>query len=264
MRTSGRHEVVELSVRIRFEGGFSESYTNAANSRVLPTDTIKNTVYVVARERPVVSIEEFARDLARHFLDRIRHLDAVTVEIEQTLWLRIGKSDAAFIQDGRAKRCTALRANRSSESLTSGIRDLEILKTSDSAFSGFMKDELTTLLETQDRLLGTILNADWTFRPGNIDFNDCYSAIRETMLETFAGHRSESVQHTLFAIAGSVLERFPVLEEIKIVMPNQHRLLVDLSRFGLDNPNQIFVSTDEPSGYIEAKLTADRRTAGEA
>jgi urate oxidase len=37
-------------------------------------------------------------------------------------------------------------------------------------------------------------------------------------------------------------------------MPNKHCLLVDLSRFAQDNPNQIFVPTDEPSGHIEARV----------
>ncbi len=31
-------------------------------------------------------------------------------------------------------------------------------------------------------------------------------------------------------------------------MPNKHRLLVDLSPFGLENANEIFVATDEPYG----------------
>jgi urate oxidase len=76
-------------------------------------------------------------------------------------------------------------------------------------------------------------------------------------LQTFADHVSESVQHTLFDMAKAALAQVETLKEIHLVMPNKHRLLVDLSRFKLNNPNQIFVPTDEPSGYIEARITAD-------
>ena len=52
----------------------------------------------------------------------------------------------------------------------------------------------------------------------------------------------------------AVLDNAETVAEIHLVMPNKHCLRVDLSRFGLDNPNQIFVPTDEPSGYIEARI----------
>ncbi len=258
-RNDGRHDVKEVSVKILFEGDFMRSYTAGDNTSVLPTDTIKNTVYIVARQKPIQSIEQFAADLARHFLSRLAHLTKVTVEIEQTPWTHMGAHDTAFLQAGGECRSVVLSAARSNETFISGIRNLEILKTSKSAFTGYMKDEYTTLPETQDRLLGTVLHADWTYRAGTVDFNVSYRAIRHTLLETFAKHESLSVQHTLYAMGEAAIEAFPILEEIHLVMPNKHRLLVDLFRFGLDNPNQIFVPTDEPSGYIEARISAGSR-----
>ena len=136
----------------------------------------------------------------------------------------------------------------------SGISDLEILKTGKSGFADFMRDEYTTLPETHDRLLGTVLHAEWTYRTGEIDFNATHEAVRQTLLEAFATHESRSVQETLFAMAEQTLASHEALEELHLVMPNKHRLLFDLSRFGMDNPNQIFVPTDEPSGYIEARI----------
>jgi urate oxidase len=257
IRDGERHDVVELSVKILFEGDFAESYTDADNSKILPTDTMKNTVYAVAREQPVRSIEEFAQNLARHFLTRVAHLKTVKVEILQTPWARIGNHGSAFIRDSAESRMTAVTASRTDELLVSGVRNLEILKTGNSAFAGYMKDELTTLSETRDRLLGTILDADWTYRAGEVRFDECRAGIRQVLLNTFATHMSESVQHTLFAMADAALKEFKVIKSIHLVMPNRHRLLVDLSKFGLDNPNQIFVPTGEPSGYIEATLAAE-------
>lgn len=255
LREGARHEVIELNVQIFFEGDLAESYMAGDNSKVLPTDTIKNTVYVIARQKPIQSIEHFASDLARHFLDRLPHLTKVRVEISQTPWSRISGHGAAFIQSGNERRTTSLAATRSSEIFVSGIQGLQILKTSKSAFTGYLKDELTTLAETEDRLLGTVMNANWTYRPGTFDFNALHQNIREWLLDSFAKHESLSVQHTLYAMGEAVIEWFDVVDDIHLIMPNKHCLLVDLSRFGLDNPNQVFVPTDEPSGYIEARVT---------
>jgi urate oxidase len=41
-------------------------------------------------------------------------------------------------------------------------------------------------------------------------------------------------------------------------MPNLHRHLVDLSPFELDNPNVLFVPTDEPHGNITAGVCRER------
>src|SRR5260370_33210600 len=74
------------------------------------------------------------------------------------------------------------------------------------------------------------------------------------MMKTFAGHDSKSVQQTLYAMAESALTAVAEISEIELGMPNRHCLLVDLSRFGQDNPNEIFIPTDEPHGYIEARV----------
>jgi urate oxidase len=208
----------------------------------------------LARKNGVNSIEEFARDLARHFLSGVAHLSKARIEIKQVPWSRIGDSAAAFVQTGLERRSTSFAATRTREVFRSGMQDLQILKTADSAFSGFLKDQYTTLAETNDRLLGTVLQADWLYTGQDLDFNKTHADIRSLLLATFAGHKSLSVQQTLYDMAGAVLKQFATVAEIHLVMPNKHCLLVDLAKFGLDNPNQIFQPIDEPSGYIEARL----------
>jgi urate oxidase len=253
-RDRSRHEIVEWNTQILLEGDLAESYIAGDNSKVLPTDTMKNTVYALARRTPIMCVEQFARDLGHHFLGRLQHLRQVKVEIEETPWSRIENYDAAFTQTGQERRVAACTVARSEETAISAIRNLQILKTAGSSFAGYPKDEFTTLPETDDRVLGTILDANWSYSPGTHDFNGLHTKIRARLLATFALHRSRSVQHTLFAMAESVIEEFAVVSQIHLTMPNKHYLLADLSSFGLDNPNQIFVPTDEPSGYIEATV----------
>jgi len=257
LRNGDHHDLIELSARIIFKGDFAASFTKADNSIVLPTDTIKNTVYIMARQKPIESIERFARDLAAHFLGLVKHLDTVEIKIEQSIWNRIEGHGSAFSISGTERRVVMLSATRKDERLESGVHALEILKTANAAFSDYLLDDWTTLPPTRDRLFGTVMDADWIYRDGVVDYNTEHSRIRAVLLKTFADHISESVQHTLYDMAKAALAQVETLKEIHIVMPNKHRLLVDLSKFKLNNPNQIFVPTDEPSGYIEARVAAD-------
>ena len=249
------HTVRELSVNIFFQGEFSAAYRKGDNSGVLPTDTMKNTVYILARKLQWDSIEVFAQGVAEYFLDRLSNLSQVALNIEETPWQQVGEHPSAFFQRGDERQITRVEATRSKVAISSGIKGLHLLKTADSAFAGFLKDEWTTLPETQDRLFGTVLEAEWLYRQHNISFNDSNREIRAILLDCFAQHKSLSVQHTLFAMGEAVLQKIDAISEIHLAMPNKHCLLVDLSRFGLDNSNQIFVPTDEPSGYIEARMT---------
>ena len=139
--------------------------------------------------------------------------------------------------------------------VTSGVADLVILKSSHSAFAGFPRDEFTTLPETQDRLLATSLSSHWTYRNEEVDFGPSWRAVRAALLEAFANHDSLSVQHTLHAMGQAVLDTVDAVQGITLVMPNRHHLPVDLSKFGLENRNEIFVATEEPHGLIEATLS---------
>jgi len=136
----------------------------------------------------------------------------------------------------------------------SGLDHLVLLKTAKSAFAGYIKDSLTTLKETNDRLFGTAVRAQWHYNTQALDYDAVRAKIRETMLATFAEHDSKSVQQTLYAMARSALEAVEQIDEVELRLPNKHCLLVDLSPFGQDNPNEIFVPTDEPHGTIEARV----------
>lgn len=256
-RSGEAHEIRELDVKIFFEGDFSAAYTAGDNSGILPTDTMKNTVYVLAQQLRWNDIETLARGLAGHFLSRTPHLHQVRIAISEAPWERIGRSGAAFVQRGTERRITKLTASRSARTVASGVQNLQILKTARSAFAGFIKDEFTTLPETDDRLFGTVLDAEWVYARADIDFNGLYTSIRELLLNTFAEHNSLSVQQTLFAMAEAVVNAFDIVAEIHLTMPNKHRVPVDLMKFGLENTNQIFIPIEEPSGYIEARVTRD-------
>jgi urate oxidase len=253
------HDLREWTVQVLLKGDFDSAHLDGDNSRLLPTDTMKNTVYSLARSSSATCMEDFAKELADFFLERNPQVFSASIRIESTLWKRLtidGKPHPSAFMRGSAELQTASveRSQSGTFRILSGLDNLVLLKTANSAFEGFLKDSLTTLPETQDRIFGTAVTAEWLYTSSNLDFETARSNLREAMLRTFANHVSKSVQQTLYAMAESALEEVPTIDEINIVMPNKHCLLVDLSRFGQDNPNEIFVPTDEPHGYIEARV----------
>jgi urate oxidase len=258
-RHDGIHDLWEWTVQVLLKGDFDSAHLEGDNSKILPTDTMKNTVYSIARSSTATTMEDYAKELVDFLLGRNQQVSSAAISIESTMWKRLTVDHkphpSAFMRGSAEVQTTTVERAQSGEfQILSGLNNLTILKTTNSGFEGYIKDSLTTLPETKDRILATAMRAQWRYTSTDINFDSVRSAIRETMLRTFADHESKSVQHTLYAMAERALETVPEIDDIEITMPNKHCLLVDLSRFGQDNPNEIFVPTDEPHGYIEARV----------
>ncbi|HUB53049.1 MAG TPA: urate oxidase [Terracidiphilus sp.] len=259
-RKGDMHYFDEWTVRVLLEGDFESSFTEADNSKVLPTDTMKNTVYSIARGSKAATIEEFAVELGEYLLANNPQVSGVLVEIEQKPWERMiagGKHQTTtFRLCGPEVQTVRAVRDRDHEhwSIRSGVDGLTILKTTKSAFTGYIKDKLTTLKPATDRILGTSATITWDYSTPAADYSAVRERIVETLLKTFADHDSLSVQHTLYDMGKAALDAAPEIERIHLTMPNLHHLLADLSPFGQDNPNHIFVPIDEPHGFIEATI----------
>jgi len=259
VRHESHHAMKEWNVQVLLHGDFETAFTQADNSKVLPTDTMKNTVYWLARESSASTLEEFALELAHHLLTNNPPVSRVSVEIEEKGWaqLHIGPAlhPTTYKMGGPELQTTnVVVARDAAPTIWSGIDGLVILKTTHSEFTGYVKDKLTTLPESTDRIFGTRATIEWEYTSRPADFTSPRNAVTEILLKVFAEHHSLSVQHTLYDMGEAVLAGVPEIARVKLTMPNLHCLLVDLSRFGQDNPNQIFVPIDEPHGYIEATI----------
>jgi urate oxidase len=255
-----RHEFNEWIVHVMLYGDFETSFTQADNSKVLPTDTMKNTVYHVARSSQAATIEVFACELGDYFLSNQPQVAKVSIEVQEKAWQRMivdGAPEAATFKMGGPELQTA-HAERERDSgwkVISGVDGLTILKTTKSAFTGYIKDKLTTLKPATDRIFGTRATVAWEYAAAATpNYADVRARILASLLKEFAGHDSMSVQHTLFDMGKAALAAAPEIVRIRLSMPNLHHLLAELSPFGLDNPNHIFVPIDEPHGTIEATV----------
>jgi urate oxidase len=261
MRHTGRHDIKEMTLGIRLEGDFDSAHIQGDNRNVLPTDTMKNTVYALAKEHSIESLEKCTLRLADHFLGRNPQVSRVRIEAAEVLWARLGVDGRlyphTFTGSSSEKRIADLAATRNERLLHAGIEGLVVLKTTDSAFENFLRDEYTTLKEDRNRILATSIRANWLYKEFPAGFDETWHGVRQALLEAFAAHHSESLQHTLFAMGESVLKKFPGVREIHLSLPNKHYNLVDLSAFHLENPKEIFLPTDEPHGLIEATIRND-------
>ena len=259
VRHADYHAMKEWNVRVLLRGDFESCFTEGNNSKILPTDTMKNTVYWLARESKASTLEEFAIELAKYLLAQNYQVTEATVEIEEKSWKQAlieGSSHPTTYQLGgpEVQTAEAIQGRDRDCKITSGIDGLVILKTTKSAFTGYIKNQLTTLPESADRIFGTRATAEWEYETLPKSFTSTRQTALDTLLRVFAEHDSLSVQHTLYDMGEAMLKAVPEMKWVKLTMPNLHCNLVDLSRFGQDNPNQIFVPIDEPHGFIEAVI----------
>jgi urate oxidase len=260
-RQEGRHDVKELTLSIQCEGDFEAAHTKGDNRKILPTDTMKNTVYALARQHEVAALENFCLHLIEHFLTYNPQVSCVKIEAAEDRWTPIplgGKPHpSAFTRAGDEKRTAMLSGTREVITVRAGIEGLLVMKTSKSAFENFLKDPFTTLKADRNRILATAMRANWLYAGEAVEFGSIWHGVREMLLETFAEHDSKSLQHTLYAMGETVLSNFDNIREMHFSLPNKHFNLVDLTLLGMDNPGYVYLPTDEPHGLIEATVRKD-------
>ena len=261
LRDGPTHRLKDLEIAAHLKGDFESSYTSGDNTKVVATDTIKNTINIVARQHLGDEIERFALLLGEHFLTRYEQVREAQIEITERRWERLvvdGQPHPhSFKAGGEGRMFTQVTCERTAKKVRSGIRDVLILKSTGSGFENYPKDEFTTLPETADRILATSFSATWTFKDQPDDYGRANEAILSAMLKVFANNYSPSAQTTLFQMGEAALAACGEISELDLAMPNKHCLLINLAPFGLENKNDVFVPTDEPHGDIRATVTRD-------
>lgn len=261
-RSTPVHRIKDVNVTSQLTGDFSATHLTGDNGAVIPTDTQKNTAYALARLGGVGAIEDFALRMARNFVDKYPQVSGARQEVEEYFWQRIetsseGPHDHAFARAGTEVRTAVVRKEGEAETVISGLTDLVVLKSTGSEFHGFPEVEYTTLVETTDRILATAVSARWRHVGTDVDWDKSYTDVRQILLDRFALTHSLSLQQTLYAMGEGVLAAHPGIAEIRFSMPNKHHFLVDMSSWGLDNPNEVWYAADRPYGLIEASVIRD-------
>ena len=258
-RDTERHEIRDLNVSTALRGDFAAAHLAGDQASVLPTDSQKNTCFAYAREPGVGAIEEYALALSRHFVDDIASVRRARVDVDEYRWERVAMAGAehahTFIRAGHEVRSAAVTTDTEGTVqkswVISGIKDLVVLKSTGSQFTGFLTDRYTTLAQAADRILATSLTARWRYAGTDVAWDEAFGQVRQILLERFAVPHSLALQQTLWQMGSAVLAARDDIAEIRLSAPNKHHFLVDLSPFGLENPGEVFHADDRPYGLIQ-------------
>ena len=264
--STGMQSVTEMTVTVLLSGGISISYTAGDNSVVVPTDTMKQTTYIMAKQHPVNPPELFAAILSNHFVTTYPHLNTASIKVVQHRWARISVDGRphphSFSRDGNETRhaeaiSSRLPDNKISISIKSSIVDLLVLKSTGSAFHGFIQDSYTILKPTNDRILSTSVTANWTWATlqglTGVEaaakeglFDHAWTTARDITLKTFAQEASASVQATMYKMAELILGQVKQVKDVEYVLPNKHYF--EIGTFSASLASTTVIHSTNPHG----------------
>ncbi len=256
IRDGPRHALRDLTVDVTLRGEFEAVHVRGDNAGLPATDTMRNVVYALAAEHPLDSLPAFGAALVAHFAGA-ELVHEAQVRIREHAWERLaGEQPNAFQRGAGGTRVHTVAGDGRGARHAGGLEDLLVLRTSGSSFAGFERDRFTTLPETGDRILATVVTAGWDYadRTGAAGLEPSWAAVRDRLLGAFGDHDSPSVQYTLQRMGRAVLEHHPEIDRIALSLPNRHHLPFDVSRFGVQDRGDVFHATTEPFGLIEATI----------
>lgn len=262
-RDSDPHELVDYNVSVALSGDFADIHLTGDNAKCLTTDATKNTVNAFCKEYPdaVRQPESLGLALARHFVEDVEPVSRARITVEMYPWVRLEHAGSphphAFARHGGYVRTASVAVENGHAWVVSGVRDLTVLKTTDSEFWGYLQERYTTLQPTHDRIMATSVQSQWWHTDLDTDWATSYEAALATMTDSFAGHHSLALQQTMYAMGEAMIAAQPEIGEVRFSMPNKHHFVIDLSPFGLDNPNEVFHADDRPYGLIEGTIHRD-------
>jgi urate oxidase len=256
-RDTNRHEITDVRVDVALTGDFEAAYVEGDNTGLLATDTMRNTIYALAKDHLTGDIEDFGIKLVEHFLEASPKVEHARVRFVEHLWDRImvdsREHEHSFVR-AAGKRTATVEGDAVSVAVEAGLDDMLVLKTTNSGFEGYLHEQYTTLPETDDRILATVVVASWRYDTADVDFGETWRGVRHRILETFTDHYSPSVQNTLYRMGEAVLEKYPEIQKIHFSLPNRHHIPYDVGRFGMENEGEIFHASAEPYGLIEGTV----------
>lgn len=247
-RRGGRHDLRDVTIAVNVEGDVAGAFTGSDTELLLPADTLRDTVDAFARDESLAEIEQLGLALARHFMAHQPQLTRVRVDLEEQPWTRLpagGRAQGqAFTACSTERRTASVTSNGTRVAVVAGLGDFAIMKTSGAAPEG-----------DPDRLLAVAADASWSYLHGEIPFGVYYQGIRDLLIEAFVQQASRSAEHTAHEMASIVLSSYADVGDVTVRLRQRSLPLVELARFGLDNPHVLFRPEDAPRLTAEVTLS---------
>jgi urate oxidase len=260
-RRGDRHDPKELVVSFRFEGPFATAFREGKADGLPPGETLKNLVHRTARDHGSCEIEEFGLAVCARVLNDYPVITRTRVEITEQAWTRLdagGRTQGrAFLSGSPEVKTTAVTSNGRQLAVVSGLEGLSVMRTSGFAARGPAEADDGRDDGVQRLLVGE-LSARWTYSSPDVTFRPYRQGVRAAVVETFAWHSSRSVHHTLYAMADVVLATYQEIADVTLAFHERPYRPADLFSAGMENPDDLFVSVEEPLGIVE--VTVERES----
>jgi len=260
VRHGDRHDPRELTVSFRFEGDFAAAFRDGRADTLLPGEALKNLTHRAVREHGSGEIEDLGLALCQRALAAHPRISRARVEIIEESWSRLeagSKAQGQAFMAGTPERKTAVvTSNGRQVAVVSGIDQLSLMRTAGFA-PGPREDADDGRTDGLQRLLVGALSVRWSYLSGDVTFRSYRQGVRAALIETFAWHASQSVQHMLYAIADVVLANYQEISEITLTLHERPYRPADLFRVDVENPDDLFVTAEEPLGVVEVTVERD-------
>jgi urate oxidase len=198
---------------------FWPTYSTGDNTNLVATDSMKNFIQRETLNFEGVDMESFCRFLAEKFLRTYPHTEGIQVSAEQIPYAAIAGGDMAFAPTGpdRAVAFIEMRQGGETVELRAGIHGFKLLRLGGSAFTGFVRDEYTTLPEIRNRPLHMWLDLEWICATPAV----LGARVRQLVHRVFDGFESGSIQQVIYQIGTAMLAGMPEIAEVRLEANNR-------------------------------------------
>ncbi|MFD5513664.1 factor-independent urate hydroxylase [Streptomyces sp. NPDC127051] len=260
-RSADAQELREIFLSIQFEGDFVSVFSDGDNSQLLPTGTMVNTAYALGHDYLNAPLDEYACAVADRLLAACPAATAVCIHAHETPWQRLTlygwPHPHSFADTGGAQTGFVIRSERDMPPAVQGsLSGLRLLKTTRSSFTGFLRDEFTTVAPQKDRVMGAELDLTWDYQSRPDDSRVTVGKVLAAVREAFCEHTSASGQQTLFVLGTAALRACPEVARIHLTCRARDHVEINLEPFGRVNQGQIYVAPHNP--YSLVHLTVNR------
>jgi urate oxidase len=252
----GQSPVFGASVlMLTYGDAYWPTYTTGDNAGLVATDSMKNFIQRETMHFDGSSLADYCGFLATAFLDKYPQSDGVQVSAVEIPYAGVDSS-MAFAPSGPERATARVEFERDSlVEAAAGLRGFRLLRLGGSAFTGFVRDEYTTLPDITNRPLHMWLDLEWRHtRPIDAFGADVTPAVRHIVRDVFRSFESGSIQQLIYRTGTRILQDIPSLAEVHLEANN--RTWDTIAERG--DELGVFTDARPPYGCLGLRLTRER------
>jgi urate oxidase len=198
---------------------FWPTYATGDNTNLVATDSMKNFIQRETLNFEGADLESLCRFLAEKFLRTYPQTEGIQLSAIEIPYAALAGGNVAFAPSGPDRALASIEMRRGGETveMRSGIHGFKLLRLGGSAFTGFVRDQYTTLPEILNRPLHMWLDLEWTCAvPMSLS-----APVRRLVHQVFHEFESGSIQQVIYQMGTRMLAELPEIAEVRLEANNR-------------------------------------------